>query len=259
MNNTPNQSTSTPEDLEEFVTICAWSNTVKHKGEWMDFATYLERRFGLLASHGMSPTAFEQLQREELPQKQPVDAVHDPKRLAAVRATGLLDSPATEGFDRITRLGATVLNTPVTFISLVENDRDFYLSHCGFGEPLATDRQITGQTFCHFTIEQEKPLVIPDTRKDPTYSNVPTVKTHGIAAYLGVPLVLPSGEVIGAFCAVDFVPHAWSETQIRAANDLAGLAMSEIELRLAALDFQRQLDAAQAKRSSSSHNTGHGH
>jgi len=205
----------------------------------MTFESYLERRFGVMTTHGISPKAIEILEAEALVPA--ADALRDPKRLAAVKATGLLDSPPTAGFDRITRVGAAALNVPATFISLVEDHRDFYLSHCGFGEPLASERQLTGQTFCHFTIQGERPLIIPDTRADSRYANVPTVKSLGVAAYLGVPLVLLSGEVIGAFCAIDFVPRAWSESQVLAATDLAGLVVSEIELRQAAFDFQRRL------------------
>ncbi len=128
---------------------------------------------------------------------------------------------------------------PTTFISLVDDRRDFYLSHCGFGEPLASERQLTGQTFCHFTVETESPLVIPDTKAHPVYRTVPTVESLGVAAYLGAPLVLLSGEIIGAFCAVDVVPHAWTETQIQNAVDIASLVVSEIELRQAALDSQK--------------------
>jgi GAF domain-containing protein len=216
------------------VSLCAWTRTVKHEGEWISFELYLERRFGLATSHSISPEAFDT-------QVSAAAALTDPKRLAAVRATGLLDTPSTAGFDRITRLGAAVLKVPATFISLVEDHRDFYVSHCGFGEPLATKRQLTGQTSCHFTIQGEHPLIIPDTRIDPRYANVPTVQSMGIAAYLGVPLVLLSGEVIGAFCAVDFAPHEWSESDVRAATDLASLVVFEIELRQAAFDFQRTL------------------
>ena len=85
-------------------------------------------------------------------------------------------------------------------------------------------------------------MVIPDTNADPVHANVPTVRTHGIAAYLGVPLVLATGDIIGSFCAIDVAPHAWSEEQVLAAIDLASLVLSEIELRQAALDFQRQLE-----------------
>ena len=58
------------------------------------------------------------------------------------------------------------------------------------------------------------------------------------------PLVLLSGEVIGAFCAIDFAPHAWNEAQVLAATDLASLTVSEIELRQADFDFQRHLESA---------------
>lgn len=240
MNEDLKQEGSRASRSEQFVTVCAWSNTVKHDGEWMPFATYLHRRFGLLTTHGISPRALEQLDWEE--QLYERDALTDPKRLAALRATGLLDAQQMVGFDRITRLGKAALNVPVTFISLVDEYRDFYLSQCGLGEPLATERQITGQTFCHFTIQEDRPVIIPDTRADPVYASVPTVESEGVAAYLGVPLMLASGDIIGAFCAIDVSPHAWSEEQVLTATDLANLVLSEIELRQAALDFQRQLD-----------------
>lgn len=213
--------------FDDLVTMCAWSNTVHHDGEWMSFSRYLNRRFGLQTTHGISPRALMKIEAED-----PVFAGalrDDPTRLAAVRATGLLDAPRSEDFDRITRVGAAALQVPATFISLVDDQRDFYLSHCGFSEPLASERQIAGQTFCHFTIERKQPLVIPDTRADPRYAHVPTVKSLGVAAYLGVPLVLGTGEVIGAFCAVDFAPHPWSEAQALAATDLASMVISAIE------------------------------
>ncbi len=231
------------DELEKhLVTLCAWSNTVMHDGEWMSFPKYLERRFGMRTTHGISPKAMAKLEAED--RVPAAGALNDPKRLAAVRASGLLDTLPTAGFDRITRLGASVLNVPATFISLVDDHRDFYVSHCGFGEPLASERQLTGQTFCHFTIQGERPLIIPDTRADPLYAKVPTVESLGVAAYLGAPLVLLSGEVIGAFCAIDFAPHAWTESQVLAATDLASLVVSEIELRQAAFDFQRHLAPA---------------
>lgn len=225
---------------EQFVTLCAWSNTVKHDGEWMPYATYLHRRFGLITTHGMSPKALAQLERDEQPHEG--GALTNPKRLAALRATGLLDAKPMEGFDRITRLGKAALNVPVTFISLVDEYRDFYLSQCGFEEPLANERQITGKTFCHFTLQEERPVIIPDTRANPVYASVPTVVSERVAAYLGVPLVLASGHIIGAFCAIHVAPHAWSEEQVITATDLATLVLTEIELRQAALDFQRKLD-----------------
>jgi hypothetical protein len=244
--------TSTPRahsDVER-VTLCAWTRTVRYKGAWISVEAYLEQRFGLLTSHGISPAAAALVEAESASPSVPAQVAEDsappallsPRRLAAVRATGLLDSPASSGFDRLTRIGARLLGVPATFISLVEDHRDFYLSHCGFGEPLASERQLSGQTFCHFTIAGETPLVIPDTRAHPVYRRVPTVESLGVAAYLGAPLVLLSGEVIGAFCAIDMAPHPWTASQVQDIVDLASLVVSEIELRQAAIDSQSTRD-----------------
>lgn len=160
-------------------------------------------------------------------------AVRDPDRLAAVHRTGLLDTPAEEAFDRLTRLAAKVTRAPVTFISLVDAERDFYKSSFGFGEPLATERQLSGVTFCHYTVGSYNPVVIPDVRADPEFSRVPTVESLGVAAYLGVPLIDADGHPIGSFCAIDFEPHAWSDTDVEVVRELAESTMREIGLRQA--------------------------
>lgn len=214
MTSNPSKSRSAAEAGVELVTFCAWTRTVRHEGEWMSVERYLQRRYGVIASHGFSPLAVAQFEAGESSQAIPGDDRSDakqsaqqrPRRLAAVRATGLLDTTPTGGFDRLTRLGSRLLDVPATFVSLVDEHLDFYLSNCGFGQPLASNRQLAGQTFCHFTIEDEVPLVIPDTRAHPVYRNVPTVESLGVAAFLGAPLVLLSGEVIGAFCAIDLKP-----------------------------------------------------
>jgi PAS domain S-box-containing protein len=172
-------------------------------------------------------------------QPDPASRVGDPLRLAAVRRTELLDTPPEEVFDRLTRLAARILDVPATFLSLVDVDRDFYKSCFGFAEPLASDRQLSGTTFCHYAITSREPLVIPDTRADPVYRHVPTVESLGVAAYLGIPLVGADGEVVGSFCAIDFEARPWSPEEVDTLRELAASAMREIELRRAAREIER--------------------
>ncbi|MGZ8468280.1 MAG: ATP-binding protein [Gemmatirosa sp.] len=157
-------------------------------------------------------------------------AVTDPRRLAAVLATGLLDSDAEEAFDRLTRLAVRLVGVPAAFVSLVDADRDFYKSACGFGEPLASARELSGVTFCHYTVARTTPLIIPDTAADPIYRDVPTVRTLGVAAYVGVPLLV-EGQAVGAFCAIDVHPHPWTPDEIEVLVELAASAQRELELR----------------------------
>jgi signal transduction histidine kinase len=160
-----------------------------------------------------------------------IDAVHSRTRLDALLDTGLLDSQVEEEFDRLTRLASRLLHAPATFFSLVDADRDFYKSCFGFAEPLASERQLTGLTFCHYSLVSEGALVIPDTKADPLYATVPTVESLGVAAYLGVPVRSPTNEVLGSFCAIDFVPRDWTPLEIETMKQLAKSAEREVAIR----------------------------
>ncbi len=63
-----------------------------------------------------------------------------PDRLAALRRTDLLDTPPEEAFDRLTRMAARLLGTPVSLISLVADDHQFFKSATGLPEPWASHR-----------------------------------------------------------------------------------------------------------------------
>src|SRR3954465_11815587 len=84
--------------------------------------------------------------------------VRDPRRLEAVRATGLLDGPSEPALDRLTGLAATVLNAPVALVSIVDQDRHFFASCLGLAEPWATERQTPlTHSFCQHTVSTREP------------------------------------------------------------------------------------------------------
>lgn len=161
------------------------------------------------------------------------ELVSDPDRLRAVHESGLVGQPS-EAFDRLTRLAYALLGVPATFLSIVDEDRDFYLSQVGFGEPLSTTRSLSGKTFCHLTIAGDGPLVINDTRVNPAHRAIPTVESLGVAAYLGVPIRLPGEQVLGSFCAIDHEPREWTTLERDVLIELAGSAEREIALQHAA-------------------------
>ena len=160
--------------------------------------------------------------------------VADPSRLAAVRETALLDTPAEAAFDRLTRLAARILSAPISLVSLVDGSRDFWKSCIGVPEPLASAREIRlTPSFCQHALTSRAPLVINDTTLDPAFANFPAVSTLGVRAYLGVPLVTEDGTALGSFCVLDTVPRDWTADDIALVTDLAAAAMTEIELRAA--------------------------
>lgn len=168
--------------------------------------------------------------------------VRNLNRLAVLANTGLLDSPPEEPFDRLTRLAARIVKTPVALVSLVDRDRQFFKSLVGLPEPWRTSRETPlSHSFCQHVVALHEPLVIPDARKDPIYRDSPAIRDLGVVAYCGVPLNV-SGAALGAFCVIDHEPRQWSYEEVQILKDLGACAMHEIELRmrLAAVEAARR-------------------
>lgn len=49
---------------ERLINVCAWSRMVEYQGEWLSFEDYLERRFHVRISHGISPRELEKMYAE---------------------------------------------------------------------------------------------------------------------------------------------------------------------------------------------------
>ncbi|MEP2919214.1 MAG: ATP-binding protein [Sulfitobacter sp.] len=146
----------------------------------------------------------------------------------------LLDCPATEDFDRLTRLAARMLSVPVTLVSVIDHDQDrqFFTSEKGLGEPWASLRQTPlSHSFCKHVVANGKPLVVEDAKNHQLVRDNPAIPDMNIAAYLGIPVTAPDGAVLGTLCAIDFKPRAWSQDDISSLTDLAGSVTTQIKLQ----------------------------
>jgi hypothetical protein len=158
-------------------------------------------------------------------------AVQDPERLAAVRATGLLDAPPAPRFDRLTALASEVLGTPVALVSLVDEDRQFFASCVGLPEPWSSARQTPlSHSFCQHAVASREPLVVDDAREDPVLRENLAVRDLDVVAYLGVPLIDSAGHALGSLCAIDARPRRWTATQISLLQSIAASVTTELEL-----------------------------
>ncbi|HET8798072.1 MAG TPA: GAF domain-containing protein [Thermoanaerobaculia bacterium] len=157
------------------------------------------------------------------------DVARQPARVAAVRKTNLLEPTPEECLDQLTRLAAEKLGVHAAFLSVIDESTAFFKSCFGFGEPLRTTRRLDGETFCHHAIQSDNLLIIDDARADPRYANIPTVRSLGVVAYLGIPLHTADGQPLGAFALIDLKPHHWTDQDITTACLLARAALREIE------------------------------
>jgi PAS domain S-box-containing protein len=164
----------------------------------------------------------------------PVNPLNDPARLDALRRSGLLDTPAEAAFDRLTRIATQMLGVPVSLVSLVDGDRQFFKSAIGLPEPWASRRETPlTHSFCQHVVREVAPLIVPDARIDPVLSSNLAVTEIGVVAYAGIPIVTSEGHALGSFCAIDSKPRQWTEREISILRELTALVVSEIELRAA--------------------------
>ena len=163
------------------------------------------------------------------------DQLLDPERLAAVRATGLLDTSADEAFDQLTRLAALLLGTPYAFVTLVDDRRSFWKSCTGVTSSDLADRQNTvEESFCQYVVASRQPVIIGDVAVDPLTADNPSIKSMGVAAWAGFPIFSTDGHVLGTFCVVDTKIRTWTDVDVQVLDTLSSAAGSELALREAA-------------------------
>lgn len=160
------------------------------------------------------------------------DAVQDPERLAAVRATGLLDTGAEEPFDKLTRVAARVLGTPYAFVTIVDDKRSFWKSCYGVAAVDPAERQnLVEESFCQYVVRSDAPLVVGDAPAHPVTRDNSSIDSMGVRAWAGWPIRSAAGHVLGTFCAVDLVEREWTAEDAEMLSLLADAAANEIELR----------------------------
>jgi GAF domain-containing protein len=151
--------------------------------------------------------------------------IADPERLRALRATGLLDSPPEEVYDRITRAAAAALDVPFAAMSLIDVDRQFLKSTVGMGGTSPEERQTTlERSVCQYAVANGAPLILEDARTDPVFKNHPAVVDGSLVAYLGIPLADKDGNVVGTLCVFDTKPRLWGTGHVQILGNLAELA-----------------------------------
>lgn len=169
------------------------------------------------------------------------DLVLDPGRLAAVRATGLLDTGAEAAFDHLTRVAARALDVPYAFVTIVDDKRSFWKSCYGIGSTDPADRQNTvEESFCQYVVRSDAPLVVGDAPHHPVTSDNPSIESMGVQAWAGWPIRSADGHVLGTFCAVDIETREWSDDATELLALMADAAANEIRLRIAAEDAEAE-------------------
>lgn len=129
----------------------------------------------------------------------------------ALRRSGLLNAAGNDQFDSHIELVRQTLGVPVAIVSLVEEDRQVFAAHAGLPAPWAEKGETPlTHSFCQYVVREKADLIVADARLDPVLKDNLAIADLGVIAYLGTPLCLPDGEVVGALAAIDGEARQWT-------------------------------------------------
>ncbi|GAB4819657.1 hypothetical protein N2152v2_006703 [Parachlorella kessleri] len=180
-------------------------------------------------------------------QQQPPECGFDreARRLRALYECQMLDTPAEDRFDTITKLLQSVLNVPVALVSLADADRLWFKSTAGCDSK--EGRRL--YSFCDQVMAPAKPtlLVCPDTLDDARFQQNEFVAGPPHVRFVaGAPLVASDGCVLGTLGVLDVVPRSLPAEQLNVLCNFAELVARELE-RTRVAELQK-LQAAQLVR-----------
>ena len=146
-------------------------------------------------------------------------------RLASLRSLNVLDTPAEERFDRVTRMAKRMFRVPIALVSLVDENRQWFKSAQGL-DASETPRNIS---FCGHAILGDGIFLIHDALADPRFADNPLVTgPPHLRFYVGCPLRTPDGSKVGTLCLIDTVPREFDEEDALALVDLASMVQDEL-------------------------------
>ncbi len=155
--------------------------------------------------------------------------LNETKRLVSVKRFEQYEFNLNKGLEDILTLTAEICNTPVAFLTLIDDDTQWFKVSKGmevFQMPRAT-------SFCTYTIMDTAVMVVPDPTKDERFAKIPLVlhQPH-IRFYAGAPLAADDGQNVGTLCVFDDHTRDLTSNQRDMLSILAKQAIHLMELEL---------------------------
>jgi GAF domain-containing protein len=168
---------------------------------------------------------------------------NEKERLADLYQYDILDTAAETEFDELVVMASRICNAPVSLISLIDADRQWFKARIG----IEADETPRDMAFCSHGILNGELFIVPDATRDERFAGNPMVTgEQGIRFYAGVPLKTEAGNNLGMLCVKDTIPRNLNEEQQQALKILGKQVVKQLELRLKNKELER-IAAAQKR------------
>lgn len=149
-------------------------------------------------------------------------------RLEKLRSLNILDTKPEAEYDRITALAARRFKVPISLVSLVDQNRQWFKSNHGIDiKQVSRDASFSSEI-----IKNAETRVIHDSMTDDVFKKIATHPTYlqPLRFYVGVPLITKDGHTIGSFCIADYsANHTFSDDDQKDLEVMAEMIIKLIE------------------------------
>ncbi|MEO8241614.1 MAG: histidine kinase dimerization/phosphoacceptor domain -containing protein [bacterium] len=152
------------------------------------------------------------------------------QRLNALHSFEILDTDNEKDFDDIVKLASAICGTPISVISLVDADRQWFKAEVGLG---LRETPIELSICAHAILDAEF-MEIKDTTQDDRVADNPLVAVDkGLRFYAAAALTTEDDLPIGTLCVLDYEPKELTPLQRDTLKVLARQVMTQLEMRKA--------------------------
>ncbi len=156
---------------------------------------------------------------------------NEAQSLASLERLGVMDSQTEPAFDALVRAASLVCGVPISLISLIDADRQWFKANEGLNGVTQTPRDVA---FCAHAVLGTEVFEVSDATQDARFSQNPLVLGDpSIRFYAGMPLKLGDGSRIGTLCVIDRKPRHLTHQQREILGYLAAAAAQLLEGRRA--------------------------
>lgn len=150
-------------------------------------------------------------------------------RVAALKSYSILDTQPEKDFDDIAELASQICQVPISSITLMDRERQWFKSKVGF-DKIEIPRE---ESFCTYMMDNDmESIEVQNMTNDYYFKSNPYVAGDPkIAFYAGVLLIDPDGYTLGSLCVYDLEPKQLNDFQLNALKKLAHQVIKLLELR----------------------------
>lgn len=170
---------------------------------------------------------------------------NETERLQKLEEYNILDTLSEKEYEGIAKLASIIANTPISLISLIDKERQWFKSRVG----LDVSETHRDYAFCaHAILEPKKIFQVPNAILDDRFVDNPLVTGDpNIRFYAGAPLVTSDNFSLGTLCVIDRVPRELTPEQEEGLSLLASQVIALLEERILLQKIQEQEQRIQSQ------------